>query len=86
MVWTEGFEPPTACSQNRHATKLHYAQIWHPHKDSNLEFIVRSDTVSPLAYEGIWLLEKDLHLHLQPYESCVPLFELPSINGASNRS
>lgn len=60
MVWTEGFEPPTACSQNRHAAKLHYAQIW--------------------------LLRKDLHLHRLPYERSVLLFELHSINGASNRS
>lgn len=26
MVWMEGFEPPTTCSQNKYATKLHYIQ------------------------------------------------------------
>ena len=53
MVEAVGFEPTTLWLKARYSSQLSYASInWHPRKELNLHFFVRSEGYTPLYDRG----------------------------------
>ncbi len=77
-----GFEPTTACSQNRSAAKLHHTRIILPCQDLNLESPRSKRGMLPVTPQGNnWLPRLELNQHLYDSETSATF---PVVHSAMN--